>query len=87
MPFLNIFAERLGLGLGLRFTKAVEEATARALAFPLSGSPSVANTRRVLVKGFPFAILYRPEGDGIVIFAISHQSRRPGYRVARTADR
>ena len=42
-------------GLGRRFTTAVEEATARALAFPLAGSPSRSNTRRVMLKGFPFA--------------------------------
>lgn len=33
-------------GLGARLTAAVEEATARALAFPLSGSPASKNTRR-----------------------------------------
>ena len=35
-------------GLGERFTAAVEEATARALAFPLSGSPSRSKTRRIV---------------------------------------
>ena len=43
-------------GLGERFAAAVEEATARALAFPGTGSPSAANTHRVFVKGFPFSI-------------------------------
>lgn len=55
-------------GLGSRFTVAIEEATARAVAFPLAGSPSVSNTRRVFLKGFPFSLVYRPEDDGIVIF-------------------
>lgn len=36
-------------GLGARFTAAVEEAAARALAFPQAGSPSPGNTRRVIV--------------------------------------
>lgn len=74
-------------GLGLRYTTAVEETAARALAFPLSGSPSVSNTRRVLIKGFPFLLFYRPEDDGIVIFAISHHARRPGYWISRTGAR
>lgn len=39
-------------GLGLRFTAAVEEATSRALAFPLAGSPFGPGTRRVLLKDF-----------------------------------
>ncbi|HMH17060.1 MAG TPA: type II toxin-antitoxin system RelE/ParE family toxin [Burkholderiales bacterium] len=57
----------------------MEEAAARAVAFPLSGSPSRANTRRIILKGFPFSIFYRPEPDGIVIFALAHHARRPYY--------
>lgn len=41
-------------GLGARFAAAVEEATARAIAFPFTGSPASKNTRRVFVKDFPF---------------------------------
>lgn len=47
-------------GLGSRFTAAVEEAAVRAAAFPLAGSLSIASTRRVIVKGFPFSLFYRP---------------------------
>ncbi|MDO8810578.1 MAG: type II toxin-antitoxin system RelE/ParE family toxin [Gallionella sp.] len=75
------------LGLGTRFTKAAEEATARALAFPLSGTPSVSNTRRVFLKGFPFSLFYRQEDEGIVIFAASHNSRKPCYWVGRIHGR
>lgn len=71
-------------GLGSRFAGAVEEAAARAVAFPLAGSLAIANTRRVIVKGFPFSLFYRPVGDGIVIFAVTHHARRPGYWVDRT---
>ena len=39
-------------GLGARFAAAVEEATMRALAFPLTGSPASQNTRRVFIKDF-----------------------------------
>jgi len=74
-------------GLGERFATAVEEAAVRAVAFPLAGSPSAAGTRRVIVKEFPFSLFYRSENDGIVIFAVSHHARRPGYWVDRTHDR
>jgi plasmid stabilization system protein ParE len=70
-----------------RFTTAVEAAAARALAFPLSGSPSRANTRRIMVKGFPFSIVYRPEPTGIVVFAVAHHARRPYYWRSRTRGR
>jgi len=49
-----IYYSEAQAGLGARFTAAVEEAAARALAFPLSGSPYRSNTRRVLVKDFHF---------------------------------
>lgn len=71
-------------GLGSRFATAVEQAAARAIAFPLAGSPAVADTRRVILKRFPFSLFYRPEGDGIVIFALAHHARRPGYWSERT---
>jgi len=74
-------------GLGSRFTAAVEKATARALAFPLAGSPSASGTHRVYLKGFPFSLFYRPEDSGIVVFAVSHHARRPGYWVSRTGGR
>ena len=50
---------------GVRFAAAVEEATARALAFPLSGSTATPTIRRVIIKNFPFSIVYRAESDGV----------------------
>lgn len=66
---------------------AVEDATARALAFPFAGSPATKNTRRVLLKKFPFAVVYRPDAEGITVFALAHHSRRPGYWQSRVQDR
>lgn len=73
--------------LGARFATAVEEATARAVAFPLAGSPYVKGTRRVFLKDFPFAVVYRPTTDGVVVFALAHQSRLPGYWQSRVQER
>ena len=74
-------------GLGARFAAAVEEATARAVAFPLTGSLASKNTRRVFVKDFPFALVFRPHEDGIVVFALAHHSRRPDYWQSRVQER
>jgi len=70
-------------GLGQRFTAAVEQATARALAFPLAGSSSRAKARRMILKDFPFSLVYRPEPDGIVVIALAHHSRLPYYWQSR----
>jgi plasmid stabilization system protein ParE len=82
-----IYYSEAQAGLGARFNAAVEEATARALAFPLSGSPHHSDTRRILVKDFPFSLIYRPEPDGIVIFAVAHNARRPYYWRSRIRAR
>lgn len=78
-----LFYNEAQSGLGSRFAAAVEDAAARAVAFPFAGSPSVANTRRVILKGFPFSLFYRPDGGGIVIFAVCHHARKPGYWAGR----
>ncbi len=66
-----------------RFRMAVEEAAARALSFPLAGQPYRSRTRRVFVKGYPFFLVYRPETEGVVVLAVVHEARRPGYWLTR----
>lgn len=82
-----IYYNEIQHGLGQRFTAAVEEAAARALAFPLAGSPSRSNTRRVVLDGFSFSLIYRPEPDGIIVFAVAHHARRPYYWQSRARAR
>lgn len=81
---------KIDAALGARFATAVEEAAARGVSFPLTGSPAARGTRRVFVKDFPFTIVYRQMEDGIVVFAVAHHSRRPSYwrsRVQATDQR
>ncbi len=73
------FYEDKEAGLGARFLASIREVVSRALLYPLTGSPYKNNTRRMLVKDFPFAIIYRCHADGIVIFAVAHLSKRPWY--------
>jgi toxin ParE1/3/4 len=73
--------------LGARFAASVEEAVARAIAFPHAGSPAPANLRRIFVREFPFALVYRADEGGIIVFALAHHSRRPEYWLPRVQDR
>lgn len=41
-------------------------------------------TRRVLVTRFPFQVVYRLDQDEILVVAIAHLKRRPGYWKHRT---
>jgi plasmid stabilization system protein ParE len=81
-----LFYEAAQRGLGERFSSSVEKAASLVVAFPNVGSPAASGTRRVVVKGFPFWLVYKPYQSGrIIIFAIAHQSRRPGYWVDRVS--
>jgi plasmid stabilization system protein ParE len=71
----------------LASVQALEEATTRALAFPLAGSAASKSTRRMFVRDFPFAVVYRSDADGIVIFAVAHHRRQPEYWHSRVQDR
>ena len=75
------------LGLGGRLLAAVKEATARALAYPLTGTQASEKTRRMFLKDFPFTLVYRPDENGVVIFALAHHARRPEYWRSRIDDR
>jgi toxin ParE1/3/4 len=48
-----------------------------------AGSPYLGNTRRVLLRRFPFFVVYRVRGDNVQIVAVAHARRRPGYWRAR----
>ena len=73
------YYEDLRTGLGKRFHTAATTAFKRAGESPMTGKPGVAGTRRVLVKGFPFAVVYAAEESAVVVYAVAHLSRRPGY--------
>jgi plasmid stabilization system protein ParE len=69
--------------LGLDFIDAVEATYQRLRTFPESGRPFGSRLRRILVPGFPYGLIYRPEPDRILIVAVAHVRRRPGYWRAR----
>lgn len=70
-------------GLGIRFDKAVAEAVRRAVANPEHGSPRSKRTRRMLVKGFPFGIIYRATDETVLIVAVADSRRKPEYWAGR----
>ncbi|MFN9644559.1 MAG: M48 family metallopeptidase [Cyanobacteriota bacterium] len=42
------------------------------MAYPQAGSPAQSGTRRVHLKDFPFALIYRSDDQGITIYALAH---------------
>ena len=73
------FYEEKSEGLGADFLTAVQATTDRILQSPGAASLQQANIRKRLVPGFPFSILYESHEDRILVAAVMHQRRRPGY--------
>jgi toxin ParE1/3/4 len=73
-------------GLGLRFTDCVEDAIDRILEAPLRWGILEDDVRRWLTRGFPYAVLYTLEPDFVLIIAVMHCHREPGYWHMRTSN-
>jgi len=73
------FYESRVVGLGKSFTSEVERTVNLIRAYPDSGSPLGQEVRRVLVRRFPYSVIYRHDDKQIFILAIAHQRRHPGY--------
>ena len=78
-----LFYEERSRGLGERFLKAVEVTEASICEHTLWGNSFVSGTRRQRVKKFPFALIYKEFSDCIMVFAVAHFSRKPGYWTER----
>ena len=71
-------------GLGFEFDHAVNAAIdlLEDEIVPLANMPDAAGAKgikRLILKRFPYDIVVREVSEEIVVVAIAHQSRRPGY--------
>jgi plasmid stabilization system protein ParE len=85
--------EREREGLGFEFFECYEAAALHALRFPESGSPVELKRlaqlglqmRRVVLERFPYELVTMVVDEDLVIAAVAHQHRRPGYWIGRLA--
>ena len=71
-------------GLGAEFSLAIDAALdlLEEQVVPLSPATGVAGQRgakRLILRRFPYDIVVRERVDEIIVVAVAHQSRRPGY--------
>ena len=62
-----------------RFVGAVEDTIRRVVESPFAWRIVDDDVRRCLVRRFPYAVLYTVESDYILIVAVMHGNREPGY--------
>ncbi len=66
-------------GLGYRFFQETAAAIERILFMPEAWPSMGELTRRCMLKGFPYALLYVLEKDEILITAVAHLHRDPKH--------
>lgn len=66
-------------GLGDEFEQEVFATITRIVRYPKSWPRNSIRSRRCLCNRFPYSVVYRQTDAGIVIYAVMHQKRRPGY--------
>lgn len=66
-------------GLGDEFLVEVLRAIERTVEFPRAWHPFSRRTRRCLVKRFPYGVVYQFNAEEILVIAIAHLHRKPGY--------
>lgn len=66
-------------GLGGQFIDKVDRALQHAREYPESCAVIRGRIRKVLVDGFPYAVVYSFVEGHVRVLAIAHQRRRPFY--------
>jgi len=74
-------------GLELRFMAAVEHTVRQILEAPERWRILEEDIRWCLTRVFPYAVLYTVEADFVLIVAVMHCHREPGYWRHRVSGR
>jgi toxin ParE1/3/4 len=72
-------------GLGFEFVRALDVAVESAIRMPETYPFIEGECRRVLMRRFPYSIIYRARRDTLLIVAVFHHSREPGSWLGRVA--
>jgi toxin ParE1/3/4 len=78
-----LFYKRQARHLGTEFTAEVEYALSRVAENPEIGSPMRRGARKLLVRRFPYLVIYRVLPDHVLVLAIGHQRRHPDFWLDR----
>ena len=74
------FYETRALGLGADFIRQVERTLSKIVVNPDAGNMFAGSRfRPLLLRRFPFGIVYQLDGEDIAVIAVMHLRRRPGY--------
>lgn len=79
-----LFYKRQAGHLATEFTAEVEYALSRMAENAEIGSPMRKGARKLLVRRFPYLVIYRVLPDHVLVLAVGHQRRHPDFWLERT---
>ena len=77
------YARVAGTACANAFRTEVRHMEMLITAHPDMGAQTVNRCRYMVLDRFPFSVVYRHVTDTLIIIAIAHHSRRPGYWAGR----
>ena len=73
------YYEKCQIGLGKKFTIEIFNSVENILLFPRAWSKTENECRRILIKRFPYGIIYSIEKEFILIVSVMNLHRKPYY--------
>ncbi len=80
---LKYYRDQAGLDIARDFSQATMQAAQRLLEYPEMGVKIGHGARRFVLHDYPYTLVYRVMPETIVIVAVAHHCRRPGYWAGR----
>ncbi len=71
------------VGLGYEFLDEFDQTVRLIVSFPEMAEIIEVEARRRLLNRFPYGVIYGIDGNTVVIIAITHLKRKPGYWTSR----
>lgn len=75
----EFYRQQAGAALSQTLFGEFERAVGRLLIHPGLGAVWLRGRRRLVLRGFPYSLIYSVVKDEIRVLAFAHQSRRPSY--------
>ena len=76
-----------GIALASDFEREIERGIRLISQSPLRWARFDEQRRRLIVRKFPYSIIYEPYGDEVLVLAVAHGKRRPNYWRERATEK
>lgn len=75
----DYYLKQASARIAAAFVEQFDSTASLILAHPRLGKPLSSRVRALPISRFPYSVIYRITSEAIIVLAIAHQRRRPGY--------